>query len=116
MIISACSIVLTTHRIDLPENPNVFELVNNLLHNNLCNIDYFGSLLDNQADFIDEAMSEKMTSTTFITIHFDINQEIELDDYCSEEEINGLFLKVMMEYEINEIRSDEKDITIYVNI
>lgn len=116
MITQRCSIVLSTPRMLITQNPNVIELVSEVIHSNLCNVDYFGALLDNDADYIDEDMAFKMEATSYFKLHFDLSKEIDLDDYTNEDEYLNLFYKVILENEITEIRSDDKDITIYVNV
>ena len=43
MITQTHTIILTTPRFEIPSNLNVIELLNELIHSNLVNIDYFGS-------------------------------------------------------------------------
>jgi hypothetical protein len=109
------TIILTTPRLEIPENPNVIQLVNDMIHNNLCNIDYFGSELDNHQDYIDDEMASKLEATSFIKLHFD-NSHYEILDYdFTDENACNLFLEILMENEIKQVIVDDKDIEIYIH-
>ena len=114
MITQTHTLIISTPRLDIPENPNIIELINGLVHNNLCNIEYFGGELDNQADYIDDEMAIKIASSTYITLHFDQNSINEVDYDLPEDNVLNLMLDVIMENQIREVIVDEKDIEIYI--
>lgn len=108
------TLILSTPRIEMPDNPNVIEMVNEMVHNNLCNIEYFGGELDNQADYVDESEQLKINSTTYLTIHFDLESSNTLDYNSSEESVLNKMLTILMENQIREVLIDEKDMEIYI--
>lgn len=108
------TLILSTPRIGIPENPNVIEMLNDMVHNNLCNIEYFGGELDNQADYVDESEQLKINSTTYLTIHFDLESSNTIDYNSSEDIVLNKMLTVLMENQIREVLVDEKDIEIYI--
>jgi hypothetical protein len=114
MITQTHTIILTTSRFEIPSNTNVIEILNNLIHNNLLNIDYFGGELDNQADYLDEEMTNKIATTSFITLHFDQNTSDDIDYNSDEETILNLMASTLMENQIKEVLVDEKDIEIFI--
>jgi hypothetical protein len=114
MITKTHTIILTTPRFEIPSNPNVIEILNNLVHNNLVNIDYFGGELDNQADYVDEEMKEVIETTSFITLHFDQNASDNIDYDIDEESALNLVISIVMVNQIRDVIVDEKDIDIYI--
>lgn len=114
MITQTHTLILSTPKLDLPFNPNVVELINSLVHNNLCNIEYFGGELDNQADYVDESEQARIDSTTFITLHFNQNTTDEVDYNLNEESVLNLILNVISENQIREMIVDDKDVEIYI--
>jgi len=114
MITKTQTLILSTPRFVITSNPNIIEIINNLIHNNLVNIDYFGSELDNQADYIDEEMALKMATSTYITFHFEQNLINEVD-YDGDEELTlNIILSVIMENQIREVLVDENEIEVYI--
>jgi hypothetical protein len=108
------TLILTTPKFEIPSNPNIIEIINNLIHNNLVNIDYFGGQLDNQADFIDVEMELKINSTSFLTFHFDLNDDADIDYGNDEETTLNSLISILMENKIREVIVDEKDIKVYI--
>lgn len=108
------TLILTTPRLNIPSNPNVIEIMNNLIHNNLVNIDYFGSELDNGIDYEDEAAEIKRKSSTFITLHFDQNANDNVDYNIEDEAILNRALNVILEKQIREVIADKNEIEIYI--
>ena len=114
MITKTHTLVLSTPRFDIQSSPNVIEITNSLIHSNLVNVDYFGSELDNQADYIDEEMALKMATSTYITFHFDENVASKVDYDCEEEQVLNLILSIIMENQIREVMVYENEIEIYI--
>lgn len=108
------TLVLSTPRFDIQSKPNVIEIANSLIHSKLVNVDYFGIELDNQADYIDEEMALKMSTSTFITFHFDENIASQVDYDCDEEVILNLILSILMENQIREVLVYENEIDVYI--
>ena len=115
MITKTHTLILSTPRFEIQSNPNVIEIVNILIHNNLVNIDYFGGELDNQADYIDEEMALKIATSTYITFHIEQNLINEVDYDGDEELILNLVLSIIMENQIREVLVDENEIEVYIN-
>ena len=114
MIFKTHTLILSTPRLEIPDNPNIVELINSLVHNNLCNIEYFGDELDNQADFVDDSEQARIDSTTFITLHFDQSSTDDIDYNLNEESVLNLILTVISENQIKQVIVDEKDVDIYI--
>ena len=108
------TLILTTPRFDIPSNPNVIEIINNLIHNNLVNIDYFGGELDNGIDYEDEASAIKRKSSTIITLHYDQNANDEVDYNLNDEAILNSALNLLEKTQIREVIVDENEIEIYI--
>lgn len=115
MITKTHTLILSTPRFEIKSNPNVIEIINDLIHNNLVNIDYFGYELDNQADYIDEEMALKMATSTYITFHFEQNLISEVDYKSDEETTLNLILNIVMENQIREVLVDENEIEVYID-
>ena len=114
MITQTHTLILSTPRITIPENPNVIVMLNELVHNNLCNIEYFGGELDNQLDYVDENEQIKINSSTYITLYFDLDISNTVDYNSNEEIILNQMLTLLMETQIREVLVDDKDIEIYI--
>lgn len=114
MITQTHTIILTTPRFEIPSNLNVIELLNELIHSNLVNIDYFGSELDNPVDYVDDEMKEEMETTSYLTLHFDQNASDNIDYDIDEDSALNLVISLIMERQIKEVIVDEKDIDIYI--
>ncbi len=115
MITKTHTLILSTPRFEIKSNPNVIEIINDLIHNNLVNIDYFGYELDNQVDYIDEEMALKMATSTYLTFHFEQNLISEFDFKSDEETTLNLILNIVMENQIREVLVDENEIEVYID-
>lgn len=106
------TLTLTTPKRVLGES-GFLKLTTQLISNNLVEIDYFGIEPDNQADFIDEEMQDKIDNNTIINIYFE-EEQIDYNSF-SAEEILSLATKLLKEpKEGTRVVADEKDIDIYV--
>lgn len=104
------TIILETPRKQIP-NEGLWAFVKALINRNLTTIEYFGVIIDHDADFIDEEMQQKIDATTIIEINFESEEEILYDSYNSDEVLT-LILNYIDQSENKEIIADEKDITI----
>lgn len=105
------TIILTTPKIDIPAS-NIIDFTKELIITNLLNIDYFGGELDNQADYIDEKMQDKIDNTTYITFHFNYS-EIDYDK-LNEVETLQLIVDVLEQQNIGEVIVDDKDVECFI--
>lgn len=104
------TIILETPRREIP-NEGLWLFVKALINKKLTIVEYFGVIIDNQSDYIDEEMQQKIDATTFIDINFETEEEILYDSYNSNE-ILTLISHYMEQSENKEIIADEKDISI----
>lgn len=89
------------------------KLTTQLISNKLVEIDYFGIELDNQADYVDAEMQDKIDNNTIINIYFEGDQ-IDYNSF-SPDEILNLASKILKEpKEGSRVEADNKDIDIYV--
>jgi len=106
------TITLLTPRRILAES-GFLKLTEQLLRNNLVEIDYFGLEPDNQADFINEEMQNKIDKYTIINIYFE-GDEIDYSSFSPEETLN-LAVKLLSEpKQGSRAVADKKDIDIYL--
>lgn len=104
------TIILETPQIEIPKE-GLWLFAEALIKRNTTTIDYFGVIIDNQADYIDEEMQQKINKTTFIEIHFESEEEILYESYSRDETLT-LILDYIEQSENKEISADDKDITI----
>lgn len=104
------TIILETPRREIP-NEGLWIFVKALINSKLAIIEYFGVIIDNPSDYIDEEMQQKIDATTFIEINFESEDEIMYDSYSSDETLT-LILDYIEQSENKEIIAYEKDITI----
>ena len=104
------TIILETPRKEIP-NEDLWVFVKALINRNLTVVEYFGVIIDNQADYIDEEMQQKIDSTTIIEINFGSEEAIDYGSHDTDEVLN-LILHHFEHSENKEISADEKDITI----
>lgn len=103
--------LITTKRI-LADN-GYLKLTNQLIANELVEVDYFGAEPDNQADYVDEEMQDKLDKFTFINIYFE-GEEIDYSSF-SDIEILKLATKVLSDpKEGSRAVANENDIDIYI--
>ncbi|MBP4142023.1 hypothetical protein J3S90_09430 [Flavobacterium sp. P4023] len=106
-------LILSTKRINIPAS-HFIQLVISLIDENEMEIDYFGIEIDNPADYLDEQMKLKINTTSFITIHFECDK-IDYGSYSDEAVLN--FITDVLRYdEEKEIKADDKDIEIIIDI
>ncbi|BDU27709.1 hypothetical protein [Flavobacterium sp. GSB-24] len=106
------TLTLTTPKRVLGES-GFLKLTTQLISNNLVEIDYFGIEPDNQADYIDAEMQDKIDNNTIINIYFEGDQ-IDYNSFSAEEILN-LASKILKEpKEGTRVVADQKDIDIYV--
>jgi hypothetical protein len=108
------TLILSLPKFDIPYQPNVIDIINTAIHNNLVNIDYFGPELNNAADYIDAEMKIKIISTTYITLHFDYDFQKKLSYASSEDEIFSFIVSILMKQPVQKVILNEKDIEIYM--
>lgn len=95
------------------EESGFLKLTAQLISHNLVDIDYFGIEPDNQADYIDAEMQDKIDNNTIINIYFEGDQ-IDYNSF-SPEEILNLASRILKEpKEGTRVEANEKDIDIYV--
>lgn len=104
------AIILETPRKEIPSE-GLWLFVKELITRNMTTIEYFGVIFDNQADYIDEEMQQKINTTTFIEIHFESEDEIDYGSHGVDEVVN-LILHHLEHSENKKIVADNKDITI----
>lgn len=104
------TIILETPRREIP-NQELWIFVKALINSKLTIIEYFGVIIDNQSDYIDEEMQQKIDATTFIDINFESEEKIQYDSYSSDE-ILTLISHYIEQSENKEIIADDKDISI----
>ena len=114
MITQTHTIILATDRISIPEKEKIKNLVSVLINKNLCNVEYFGGELDNQADYIDETEQKRIDSTTFLTFHFDTDTNEIIDYSQNKDSILNKVLFILRENKIRDVISDGKDIDVYI--
>lgn len=108
------TIILETCRKEIPVNIDVAFILD-LIEKDRPIVEYLGSELDNDLDYISPEMQLKINRTTFITINFESVNEINYN-YKNPDEVYKLITKYLsgaLKSEI-EIESDEKDITVYL--
>lgn len=94
-------------------NHGFLDLIIQLINNNLVKIDYFGIEPDNQADYINEEMQDKIDKNTIINIYFE-DEQIDYNSF-SPDEILNFAVKILREpNDGTRVVADEKDIDIYV--
>ncbi|MCK8142968.1 hypothetical protein MW871_13795 [Flavobacterium sp. I-SCBP12n] len=106
-------LILSTKRINIPSS-DFIPLVSSLIDENEMEIDYFGIEIDNPADYLDEQMKLKISTTSFITIHFECDK-IDYSRY-SDEAILKFIIDVLHCDEEKEIKADDKDIEIIIDM
>lgn len=106
------TLVLSTPKIAIPESITI-DFVTNLINRGVAMAEYFGPEIDNQHDYLEDDMLGGREETTFVEFYFDTDSEIDYD-LLSETEVDELILSILNHSESLEIRTDGKDITIYV--
>ena len=107
-------LILSSPKIVIPES-NVIGFVNELIISNLVNIDYFGNETAKAIDDLDKKMISKITSSTYITFHFDFESaNTIISSQMNEEEIFILIQKLLKK-QTRVLIIDEKDIEIYID-
>lgn len=114
MITKLQTVVLSLPRLNVPSNLNIIESVSQMIFGNLCNVDYYGSETDNPFDYfyIDDQI--KYDSTTYLSFHFDIDIESEIQDGFNEDQIFNLVLQQVTENNIQNVVTDGKDVNVYI--
>jgi hypothetical protein len=107
-------LILSLPRFDIPYQPNVIDIMNTAIHNNLVNIDYFGPQMNDDSAYIDAEMSIKIASTTYITIHFDDKLPPKITYKSSEDEIFSFILSILMRQPVQNVILTQKDIAIFI--
>jgi hypothetical protein len=106
------TITLLTPRRVLEES-GFLKLTTQLINHKLVEIDYFGIEPDNQADYVDAEMQDKIDNNTIINIYFEGDQ-IDYNSFSSDEILN-LASKILNEpQEGTRVEANDKDIDIYV--
>lgn len=105
------TIILEAQKNIIPES-GVLDFVKNLINEGKTKIDYFGLEIDNQADYVDEAMQAKMDATTYITINFESEDEIDYEVLSEAENLR--FVIDLLHTPQMELHSDGKDVTINI--
>jgi hypothetical protein len=104
------TLILSTAKLHVP-NGIVFTYVTNLLHRGLTVIEYFGTELDNTADYIDQDMKEFDEKISLIDFHFGTEEAINYDS-LSVIEVEKLIDDIIKKAGHIDLRANEKDITI----
>jgi hypothetical protein len=107
----AHTLVLSTAKVAIPDVPTI-DFVTSLINRGLTQVEYFGIEIDNHCDIISDDMDAVSSEITYIDIHFDSDQVIAYDS-LNETEVDLLAVTMLQDCR-PEIRSDLKDITIYL--
>lgn len=103
--------LITTKRI-LSDN-DFIKLAIQLIENKLVKVDYFGIEPDNQADYINAEMQDKIDNNTFINIYFE-REKIEYNTF-SEAEILQLAIIILSDPIVgSRIEVNENEIDIFI--
>jgi hypothetical protein len=105
------TLVLSTEKVLIPEVTTV-DFVTTLINRGLTQVEYFGVEIDNHCDIVSDDMEAVSSEICYIDIHFDSEQGIAYDA-VSETEVHQMALDMLQECR-PEIRTDSKDITIYL--
>lgn len=106
------TLILSTAKVTIPDVIKI-DQVTNLINRGLTGIEYFGTELDNAADYIDVDMKAAAEQITFIEFYFDTEESINYEA-LSIEEVNEMILDVINNSAKINIGADEKDITLYL--
>lgn len=107
----ANTMVLSTAKVAIPQVTTV-EFVTGLINRGLTQVEYFGVEIDNHCDIVSDDMQKLSSEITYIDIHFDSEKGIDYDS-LNETEVDNIALNMLQECRA-EIRTDSKDITIYL--
>ena len=107
----AHTLVLSTAKVVIPETITI-DFVTGLINRGLTQVEYFGVEIDNHCDIISDDMEAISSEICYIDIHFDSEQSIAYES-LSETDVDRMALDLLLECR-PEIRTDSKDITIYL--
>lgn len=106
------TLILSTAKLHVPNDLTITN-VTNLLHRGIMLVEYFGIELDNGVDYIDQDMEEFHANISLIDFHFDTDEPINYDS-LSILEVEKLIDDIIKKSDRIELRTNEKDITIYM--
>lgn len=106
------TLILSTSKVHIPEAINI-DFIIHLVNRGLTAIDYFGYEIDNQADYVEEDMKLASAGISYFEFNFDTEESIDYGSLDTEQIYNLLFDIIEKSANI-EMRTDEKDIIIYL--
>ena len=105
------TLVLKTTKTAIPADVTI-DFVKNLILQDTMLVDYFGVEIDNDVYFMDHEMKLIRDNTSYFNFYFDTEQAIDYKLY-SKKEVATLILRLLDKATTIELRTDNKDVTIY---
>ncbi|MEN2415523.1 hypothetical protein [Flavobacterium mesophilum] len=107
------TLILSTAKVSIPQ-PVTIDFVTNLINRGLTAIDYFGEEIDNPESFVEEDMKAVSETISYFDFFFETESEIQYDT-LNEVQVDEYILKTISDSSKIEIKSDEKDLLIYLH-